>query len=65
MAEASQGGGCVLDESHAIDYMRWLCGEITEVSAVVDRISSLEIDTDDIARPHGPLRVGHASATST
>ena len=25
------------------------CGEITEVSAVVDRISSLEIDTDDIA----------------
>ena len=49
MAKASQGGGCVLDESHAIDYMRWLCGEVTEVSAVVDRISSLEIDTDDIA----------------
>jgi predicted dehydrogenase len=49
MAKAAQGGGCVLDESHAIDYMRWLCGEIVEVSAVVDRISSLEIDTDDIA----------------
>jgi predicted dehydrogenase len=29
--------------------MRWLCGEITEVSAVVDRVSSLEITTDDIA----------------
>jgi predicted dehydrogenase len=49
MAQAKQGGGCVLDESHAIDYMRWLLGEIVEVSAVVDRVSSLEIDTDDIA----------------
>jgi predicted dehydrogenase len=49
MADAKQGGGCLLDESHAIDYMRWLCGEITEVSAVVDHISSLEIGTDDIA----------------
>jgi predicted dehydrogenase len=49
MAKTAQGGGCVLDESHAIDYMRWLCGEIVEVSAVVDRISSLEIETDDIA----------------
>jgi len=49
MAKAGQGGGCLLDESHAIDYMRWLCGEIVEVSAVVDRISSLEIETDDIA----------------
>jgi predicted dehydrogenase len=49
MADAKQGGGCVLDESHAIDYMRWLGGEITDVSAVVDHISSLEITTDDVA----------------
>lgn len=49
MADAAQGGGCLLDESHAIDYMRWLCGEVTEVSAVVDHVSSLEITTDDIA----------------
>lgn len=49
MADAKQGGGCLLDESHAIDYMRWLLGEIAEVSAVVDRVSSLEITTDDIA----------------
>ncbi|MBZ5641110.1 MAG: Gfo/Idh/MocA family oxidoreductase, partial [Acidobacteriia bacterium] len=28
MADVKQGGGCLLDESHAIDYMRWLCGEI-------------------------------------
>jgi predicted dehydrogenase len=49
MADVKQGGGCLLDESHAIDYMRWLCGEIVEVSAVVDHVSSLEITTDDIA----------------
>ena len=49
MADAKQGGGCLLDESHAIDYMRWLLGEIVEVSAVVDRVSSLEIGTDDVA----------------
>lgn len=49
MADARQGGGCLLDESHAIDYMRWLLGEVVAVSAVVDRVSSLEIATDDIA----------------
>jgi predicted dehydrogenase len=49
MADPRQGGGCVLDESHAIDYMRWLCGEIVEVSAVVEKVSSLEIGVDDIA----------------
>ena len=49
MADGGQGGGCVLDESHAIDYMRWLLGDITELSAVVDRISSLEITSEDIA----------------
>lgn len=59
MADAKQGGGCLLDESHAIDYMRWLLGEITEVSAVVDRISSLEMTGDDIAN----LTVRFASGT--
>lgn len=59
MSDAKQGGGCLLDESHAIDYMRWLLGEITEVSAVVDRVSSLEISTDDIA----DLTVRFASGT--
>lgn len=49
MADAARGGGALLDESHAIDYMRWLLGEIAEVSAVVDRVSSLEITSDDVA----------------
>jgi predicted dehydrogenase len=49
MADAKQGGGCLLDESHAIDYMRWLCGEIVEVSAVVEHVTGLDITSDDIA----------------
>lgn len=49
MADEKQGGGCLLDESHAIDYMRWLVGEVTDVSAVVDRVSSLDISADDVA----------------
>lgn len=49
MADAGRGGGCLLDESHAIDYMRWLLGEIAEVSAAVDRVSGLEITSDDVA----------------
>ena len=49
MADVKQGGGCLLDESHAIDYMRWLLGEVLEVSAAVERVSSLEISTDDLA----------------
>jgi predicted dehydrogenase len=49
MADVKQGGGCLLDESHAIDYMRWLLGEVIEVSAVVERVSGLEISTDDLA----------------
>ena len=49
MADAKQGGGCLLDESHAIDYMRWLLGDVVEVSAAVERVSSLEITTDDLA----------------
>src|SRR5437660_12789439 len=58
-ANATQGGCIVPDESHAIDFMRGLGGEITEVSAVVDRVSSLEITTDDIA----DLTVRFASGT--
>lgn len=49
MADARRGGGALLDESHAIDYMRWLLGDIAEVSAAVDRVSGLEITSDDVA----------------
>jgi predicted dehydrogenase len=48
MSIAAQGGGAILDESHAVDYMRWHLGEADSVLAVVDKISGLEQDTDDV-----------------
>lgn len=48
MAKKSLGGGAILDESHSLDYVRWLLGEPERVSCLNDRISKLEIDTDDI-----------------
>lgn len=47
MARRELGGGALLDESHWIDLMLWLFGKPAEVSGRVDRISDLEIDTDD------------------
>jgi predicted dehydrogenase len=48
-ARRELGGGAVLELSHELDYVRWLMGEIREVGAVVDRISDLAIDVEDIA----------------
>ena len=48
MSNAAQGGGAILDESHAVDYMRWHLGEAAEVFAVIDRISTLDQDSDDV-----------------
>lgn len=47
MAQRELGGGALLDESHWIDLMLWLFGMPNEVSGRIDRISSLEIDSDD------------------
>lgn len=48
-AKKSLGGGVILDLSHEIDYARWFLGEVTAVSAFADKISSLKIETEDIA----------------
>jgi len=48
MAKTALGGGAILDESHSLDYARWLFGEPKRVFCLNDRISALEIDTDDI-----------------
>lgn len=47
-AFASQGGGIVLDGSHEIDYVRWIVGGISAVSAVTGRIGDLAIEAEDI-----------------
>jgi predicted dehydrogenase len=44
----SKGGGVLLDLSHELDYLQWLTGELTEVTAFNARVSALEIETDDI-----------------
>jgi len=48
MAKKAQGGGVLLDECHAFDWMQWLCGPIAGVFAVVGTFSDLEVETDDV-----------------
>ena len=49
-ARRNRGGGAILDVGiHEIDYLRWMVGEITDVSCFADHISDLEIDTEDTA----------------
>jgi len=51
-ARSDLGGGVTLDAVHEINYARWLFGEVTEVTAWIDHVSSLEIDTEDLAQLH-------------
>lgn len=48
-ARADLGGGVMLELSHEIDYLRWLFGDISWVSAVERRDSDLKIDVEDSA----------------
>jgi predicted dehydrogenase len=47
MANSALGGGALLDESHWLDLMLWFFGMPRKIFAKIDKISSLEIDTDD------------------
>ncbi|MBN1840600.1 MAG: Gfo/Idh/MocA family oxidoreductase [Campylobacterales bacterium] len=47
-AKKAEGGGVLLDLSHEIDYVQWLCGCIKEVHSYQAKISNLEIDSDDM-----------------
>jgi len=53
-ARAGLGGGPVLTLSHPFDYLRWLIGDVRSVSGVAEKLSHLEIDTEDTA--HAVLR---------
>jgi predicted dehydrogenase len=46
-AKLVAGGGARLDDSHGVDLLRWLCGDVASVYAVVDKLSDLEIEADD------------------
>lgn len=48
-AKKELGGGIILDGSHEIDYLYWLIGEVKEVFCFADKISDLEVETEDTA----------------
>jgi len=48
-ARKALGGGVLFELSHELDYVRWLVGEITQIWALSDKVSDLEIDVEDIA----------------
>ena len=48
-AKKELGGGIILDGSHEIDYIRWLVGEVNEVSCFAGKLSNLEVETEDTA----------------
>jgi predicted dehydrogenase len=50
MSKREQGGGAMLDESHAVDMARWLFGEIRDVVCQTGTISHLEMTADDYAQ---------------
>lgn len=43
------GGGVILDAIHEIDYIRWMLGEVKAVACFADKLSHLEIETEDTA----------------
>jgi predicted dehydrogenase len=48
-ARKDLGGGAVLELSHELDYIRWLIGEVSSVTAIVGHLSNLDIDVEDVA----------------
>jgi len=48
MAKKNEGGGALMDESHGIDLLRFLAGEVEDVHARVLNVSSLKITSDDL-----------------
>jgi predicted dehydrogenase len=48
-ARAETGGGVVLDLIHELDYVGWLMGPVSQVACFADKVSSLEIETEDTA----------------
>ena len=48
-ARRELGGGTILDAIHEISYSRWLMGPVRSVVCFADKLSHLEIETEDTA----------------
>ena len=48
-AHKDLGGGVSIDIIHEWDYLIWLFGMPTECHSIINRVSNLEIDSDDLA----------------
>lgn len=48
-AHKDLGGGVSIDLIHEWDYLTWLFGMPTECNSVINKVSNLEIDSDDLA----------------
>jgi len=48
-ARVETGGGCIMDCIHEIDLARWYLGEVRSVFCCAGHLSSLEIETEDVA----------------
>lgn len=48
-ASKDLGGGIILDGSHELDYALWFFGDPKEVNCTAEKVSDLEVETEDIA----------------
>jgi len=46
-ANKSLGGGIILDGIHELDYISWFLGDVKEVFCFADKLSGLDMDTED------------------
>jgi predicted dehydrogenase len=49
-ARADMGGGVVLTQCHALDYLPWLVGKVKSVWSFTGKLSDLEVDVEDTAK---------------
>ena len=65
MAEKSQGGGSILDQSHIMDLIHFLLGGFEKVYAINHNLSSLEVNSDDFSELIIKLKSGAIASVHT
>jgi predicted dehydrogenase len=49
LSHQALGGGALLEESHAIDYMKWFMGDVNAVFCFNRKLSDLDMDCEDVS----------------